>query len=134
MDALPPHFVAIKQEIAASVPDFQARVTNAWVEILGELAQTTATIIEQGTDVGPQWSRLNQLSSAELVWLQYIPQVNFADLKNLSASQIDSIKRKGCIAIKDVVSDDEAIAWKVSLEEYIKANPEAKGLQFHPLW
>jgi hypothetical protein len=54
--------------------------------------------------------------------------VFFADLDRLSEAQIADIKRKGTVVIKDVVDDDQAQAWKASLEEFVKANPQSDGL------
>ena len=47
----PPRFVELKQQIAASYPDFEARVTKAWNELLADLEGVTADIAKQGTDV-----------------------------------------------------------------------------------
>ena len=47
----PPRFVELKREIAASYPDFEARVTKAWNELVEELEVVTAVIAKQGTDV-----------------------------------------------------------------------------------
>jgi hypothetical protein len=55
--------------------------------------------------------------------------VSFADLDKLSETQIAEIKRKGTVVIKDVVDDAQARAWKTSLEEFVKANPQSDGLQ-----
>lgn len=46
----PPRFVELKQEISASYPDFEARVTKAWNELLAELEVVTADIAKQGTE------------------------------------------------------------------------------------
>jgi hypothetical protein len=32
------------------------------------------------------------------------------------------------VVIKDVVDDEQARAWKTSLEEFVKANPQSDGL------
>lgn len=58
---------------------------------------------------------------------QYIPQVNFSELNNLSQEEIERIRRRGSLVIKDVVDDAQAIAWKASLKEFINANPDVEG-------
>ncbi|KAJ7798268.1 hypothetical protein B0H14DRAFT_2907139, partial [Mycena olivaceomarginata] len=69
-----------------------------------------------------------------------IPQVSFADLDKLSETQIAEIKRKGTVVIKDVIDDAQARAWKTSLEEFVKANPQSDGFPednkqfFHLYW
>jgi len=54
-------------------------------------------------------------------------------LENLKPEQIEEIKHKGSIVIKDVVDDADARSWKVLLEEFVKANPDVDGwhLRFH---
>jgi hypothetical protein len=48
---LPQRFAQIKQDIAASYPDFKKRATEAWREIIHELNKATETIGSQGPDV-----------------------------------------------------------------------------------
>ncbi|KAK7032751.1 DUF1479-domain-containing protein [Favolaschia claudopus] len=69
-----------------------------------------------------------------------LPPLAFADLNTLTEAQIAEIKRKGSVVIKDVVDDDQARAWKASLEEFVKANPQSDGFPednkqfFHLYW
>lgn len=48
---MPPRFVDLKREIAASYPDFEARATRAWGEIVEHLHESTKDIIDSGSDV-----------------------------------------------------------------------------------
>ena len=50
--------------------------------------------------------RLRELT---VVRIQYIPQVNFADLQSLSEEELARIKRRGNVIIKDVVPDEYAM-------------------------
>ncbi|GBE88545.1 DUF1479-domain-containing protein [Sparassis latifolia] len=103
----PPRFVEIKKDIASSYPDFQERVTKAWNELLAELDTVTSEIAAQGSD--------------------YVPQVNFSELANLSSERIEEIRRKGSLVIKDVVDDEEATQWRQWLREYVTKNPSIDG-------
>ncbi|KAG5640154.1 hypothetical protein DXG03_000905, partial [Asterophora parasitica] len=105
---LPARFADLKREIAASYPSFEERVTKAWGEIIAELQTVNAEIAQGGPD--------------------YIPQVYFADLDKLGAEDIDKIRRRGTVVIRDVVPDAEATRWKKLLEEFIKANPNIEGM------
>ena len=49
---LPPRFADLKRTIASSHPDFEARATNAWREIIAELDKVTRIIKEEGLNVG----------------------------------------------------------------------------------
>ncbi|KAJ7036836.1 hypothetical protein C8F04DRAFT_1394077 [Mycena alexandri] len=104
---LPPRFTELKRAIAATNPNFEQDLTKAWNEVLTELDKVTKVIAKEGS--------------------AYIPQVAFADLGKLNEAQIANIKRKGAVVIKDVVDDEQARAWKSSLEEFIKANPQSEG-------
>ncbi|PBL02195.1 DUF1479-domain-containing protein [Armillaria gallica] len=101
------HLIHIKGEIASSYPDFEERVTQAWADILVELKKVTQKISAGGSE--------------------FIPQVQFSELQSLPADKIAEIRRKGCLVIKDIVDDEQAIAWKKSLKEFISANPDVDG-------
>ncbi|KAF9453175.1 DUF1479-domain-containing protein [Macrolepiota fuliginosa MF-IS2] len=101
--SFPPRFLELKREIASSYPDFEIRITQAWKEVIVELATVSAKIKQDGT--------------------QYIPQVNFDELDKLSAERVATIKRRGCVVIRDVVNDEQAIAWRESLKEFVRINP-----------
>jgi hypothetical protein len=49
--SFPDRFVDLKREIASSHPDFQERLTNAWVDVLEQLEKTTNRIISEGPSV-----------------------------------------------------------------------------------
>ncbi|OBZ72402.1 Uncharacterized protein YbiU [Grifola frondosa] len=103
----PPRLVEVKQEIAASYPNFQERVTKAWADILGELEKVTAEIASQGPKA--------------------VPEVTFSELQNLSPERREDIRRNGCVVIRDVVDDTEAESWQAWLREYVTANPGVEG-------
>ncbi|KAJ3876883.1 hypothetical protein F5051DRAFT_504313 [Lentinula edodes] len=101
------HFLDIKRQIAESYPDFQARATQAWAEIISELVKVAETLSAKGSE--------------------YIPQVKFAELSSLPSEKVEEIRRIGSVVIKDVVDDAEARAWQDSLKDFVKANPTVRG-------
>ncbi|KAH0585537.1 hypothetical protein J132_07648 [Termitomyces sp. J132] len=105
---LPARFADLKRQIADLYPDFQERVTQAWGEIIAQLKVVNADIAQAGPD--------------------YIPQVNFADLDKLEEEEVNKIRRRGSVIIRDVVHDAEAIRWKTQLEEFVKTNPDVIGV------
>ncbi|KAF9525722.1 DUF1479-domain-containing protein [Crepidotus variabilis] len=106
-DTLPARFADLKREIAASYPSFEENVTRTWKEVIDQLKLVNAEIAKEGTN--------------------YIPQVSFRDLDKLSEEEIERIKRRGCIVIRDVVSDEEAIKWRQDLQEFVAVNPDVDG-------
>ncbi|OJA12424.1 hypothetical protein AZE42_03385 [Rhizopogon vesiculosus] len=103
----PERFIDLKRQIVQATPDYEQRLTECWKDILQELDKRTTEIAQAGSD--------------------YIPQVKYEDLATLSAEQIDIIRRKGTVVIKDVVDDSEALGWKAALEDFVQANPHVKG-------
>jgi hypothetical protein len=59
---------------------------------------------------------------------EYIPQVEFSDLDGLSPEQIESIKAKGCIVVRNVVDDEQARRWRIELLQFVDANPNVPGV------
>ncbi|KAJ3560096.1 hypothetical protein NP233_g11059 [Leucocoprinus birnbaumii] len=104
----PPRFLDLKREIAASFPDFKERATQAWKEVIEELVKFSEKVSEVGTN--------------------YIPQVEYAELDELSPDELEMIKRRGCVVIRDIVDDERAIAWRETLREIVKVNPGIEGV------
>ena len=44
-------------------------------------------------------------------------------LRNLSPEEIERIKRRGSVVIRNVVEREQASGWKKELEEFVKVNP-----------
>ncbi|KAG6831567.1 hypothetical protein H0H93_013730 [Arthromyces matolae] len=105
--SLPPRFIDLKREIVDLYPNFKERAIQAWGEIIAQLKEVNAEIAKTGPN--------------------YIPQVNFADLEKLEPEEIDKIKRRGSVVIKDVVPDEEAVGWKLQLKEFVQANPDVEA-------
>ncbi|KAI0084900.1 DUF1479-domain-containing protein [Irpex rosettiformis] len=100
---LPARFAELKQQIAASVPGFEHRVTQAWGELLKEMKGRTDEIATRKTDV--------------------IPQVRFDDLQTLNAEVLENIRRRGCVVIRNVVDEAESQSWKEDLKTIVAENP-----------
>jgi hypothetical protein len=128
----PPHFLDVKHEIASGFPDFEARITKAWKEIIAELAIVTDQIHDGGPNVGSALCRpcKDHCHYSRRLW-QYIPQIKFDDLETLSAEQVSTIRRRGCVVIRDVIDDDTVIGWRESLKEFARTNPGVEGKIFN---
>ena len=57
--------------------------------------------------------------------MQSVPEVEFAALASLPQTELDVIRRKGCVVIRNVVDDAEAASWRADLRDYVKTNPVA---------
>ncbi|KDQ15639.1 hypothetical protein BOTBODRAFT_108165 [Botryobasidium botryosum FD-172 SS1] len=103
---LPERFAELKRTI---VPNEAAarRVTAAWAEVLGELRTAEKEILDRGSDI--------------------VPQVNYADLSSLSGEEIEVVKKRGTVVIRNVVNEDLALGWKEDIKRYIQKNPQVRG-------
>ena len=119
---LPPRFAELKKEIAASIPDFEARATKAWGEILVELDKATKEIAAKGSAVR-QFYDSSVKHPDSMVSSQNVPEVNFTELGTLSPERVKEIRDKGCLVIRDIVDDQEARTWQAWLRDYVSKNP-----------
>ncbi|EJD02243.1 DUF1479-domain-containing protein [Fomitiporia mediterranea MF3/22] len=101
--AFPPRFVDLKREILPQDDESKARLVAAWNDLLAALQSATQEIRSQGPSI--------------------IPQVEFSEIKNLKPEEIETIKRRGVVLIKNVVDDDQAASWKEELKAFVKVNP-----------
>ncbi|KAG9225114.1 hypothetical protein CCMSSC00406_0007475 [Pleurotus cornucopiae] len=103
-----PRFIAIKKDIAASHSAFEEQITKAWAEIIAELDEVTKAIASQRSS--------------------YIPEIRFSDLADLDPERVEEVRAKGCVVLRDLVGDDEAIKWKDDLKYFVKINPGVEGM------
>ena len=132
----PPRFVDIKKDIVNSYPDFQKRVTASWNDLLGELDKVTQEIASQGSQVCVVFSIpfFHVFTQYHCIG-QAVPEVLFSDLDKLSEERLSTIRRKGCVVIRNVVDDGEASGWKKELKEYVNSNPvEGRKTQTPPVF
>ena len=52
---------------------------------------------------------------------------SFDSIDNAPEEFSSELKKRGVAVVRGVVSEQEALGWKESLQEYIKANPQTKG-------
>ena len=64
---------------------------------------------------------------------QYIPQINFNSLDSISQDEIEKIKKRGSVLIRDVVDGAQAVKWKDGLKEFVKVNDKLGVEGIHSL-
>jgi hypothetical protein len=50
-------------------------------------------------------------------------------MDSLPDTTIVDIKKKGCVVIRNVVPDEQALQWKGRLENFVKENPGIEGIK-----
>ncbi|RUO95853.1 hypothetical protein BC936DRAFT_143085 [Jimgerdemannia flammicorona] len=102
-EPLPPRFAALKQSISPRDP---AILALAWTRLLAQLERETAEIEREGPNI--------------------VPQVDFAAIRANGGRFPDAvaaqIRKRGCVVIRGVVSEEQALGWKEDTKKYIARN------------
>jgi hypothetical protein len=100
-NTLHPSLLQLKKEIAPKDP---AVINNAYKRLLESFKQESIEIKEKGSAV--------------------IPSITFAEIQanggEFPPHIVEQIKKRGCIVIRNVVSEEEAMGYKSQVQEYIK--------------
>ncbi|EJD02244.1 DUF1479-domain-containing protein [Fomitiporia mediterranea MF3/22] len=100
---LPLRFADLKREILPQDEPSKAHFVAAWNDVLAALRTATEEIKSHGSSI--------------------ISQVEFSELQNLKPKEIEAIKRRGTVLIKNVIDDDQVVLWREELESFVKINP-----------
>lgn len=60
-----------------------------------------------------------------------VPQLDYAELENVSPRQLDFIRRRGCLVIRNVFDDQRVSDWNAELRRYIEENDYLEKLAQH---
>ncbi len=67
-------------------------------------------------------SEVNEIKKFQEKNLSIIPEINFNDLSNDNEKNINQIKKRGCLIVRNVFKKDQIIKWNQDLENYIESN------------
>ncbi len=104
-EPLPGRFADIKRQL---VRGNEVQIADSWQRLLRQLAVENETVKQKGPDI--------------------IPQIRFGDLGNAPQKTLAEIHKRGVAVIKGVVPESEARGYKTEIEDYIKLNPQTKGI------
>ncbi|MBP2199523.1 DUF1479 domain-containing protein [Pantoea cypripedii] len=93
----------MKQQLRAQIGD----VEGLFLQVKAKITQAIAEAKEDEAQRGTAW-----------------PVVSWRDIagKNISQEQIDFIKRRGCVVVKQNFARDEALAWDKAMLDYLELN------------
>ncbi|MDF7659064.1 DUF1479 domain-containing protein [Erwiniaceae bacterium L1_54_6] len=93
----------MKQQLRAQIGD----VEGLFLQVKAKITQAIAEAKEDEAQRGTAW-----------------PVVSWRDIaeKNVSQDQIDFIKRRGCVVVKQNFARDEALAWDKAMLDYLELN------------
>lgn len=114
-------FVSLSQTAHSALPDEYRQLKLAlvegredamvasWTRLLRQLRLAVREVEQKGSDI--------------------IPRVNFEDLNGgLSEQKKGEILNRGVVVVEGVVDEKEAIGYKTAVEDYVRANPQTKGI------
>ena len=95
-----------------------------------KIIESKKLLKKQITDLPQRFAQLTQLIESEIQQIEQeraqgiepIPELEFADLKNTSVEQIQKIKRRGCLVIRNVFDRKKVEAWNDDIVEYLASN------------
>lgn len=104
---LAPEYAELKRRLIQGHED---KVRESWERLLRDLREEIPLIVEQGSKV--------------------IPEIDFKDLDDASEQFNGDLKKRGVAVVRGVVEEEEALGWKDDLREYIRQNPQTKGMYY----
>ncbi|KAF9731078.1 hypothetical protein PMIN06_011353 [Paraphaeosphaeria minitans] len=82
-------------------------VRESWERLLKDLREEMQLIVDKGSNI--------------------IPEIDFRDIDDAPEEFSSELRKRGVAVVRRVVSEEEALGWKKSLSEYIRANPQTKA-------
>lgn len=102
---LNPEYADLKSRL---IKGYESEVRESWERLLRDLREEIPHIVELGSKV--------------------IPEIAFKDLDNAPETFNNELRKRGVAVIRQVVPEQEALQWKEDLREYIRKNPQTKGM------
>lgn len=97
---LDPSFLTLKKQL---LPEDPSKIDDAYQRLMDSFAKETPEIQQKGSSV--------------------IPQVSFAEIKEnggqFPPAIAEEIRKRGCVVIRNVVSEEEAKGYKKQIKQYI---------------
>lgn len=101
---LSPQYAHLKARL---IKGNEEAIRESWERLLTDLREEIPLIVDKGSKI--------------------IPEIDFKDIDNASEDFSSELRKRGVAVVRGVVSEQEALGWKESLREYIKANPQTKA-------
>jgi hypothetical protein len=83
-------------------------------------------------EIRASWDRLLERLKEEIPILaqagsSVIPEIDFKHITRPSEQFKADLKKRGVAVVRGVVPEEQALAWKEGIREYVRANPHTKG-------
>jgi len=107
---LAPEYAGLKGRLIRGHED---AVRESWERLLKDLREEIPHIVATGSKV--------------------IPEIDFKDIDDAPETFSKELRKRGVAVIRGVVPEQEALGWKEDLREYIRENPQTKGMRYGPI-
>ncbi|KAL5381638.1 hypothetical protein DPSP01_007086 [Paraphaeosphaeria sporulosa] len=101
---LAPEYADLKARL---IKGNEEAVRASWERLLKDLREEIPLIVEKGSEI--------------------IPEIDFRDIDDAPEEFSSELRKRGVAVVRGVVSEEEALGWKESLREYIRANPQTRA-------
>jgi hypothetical protein len=102
---LGPEYAQLKGRL---IRGHENEVRESWERLLRDLREEVPLIVQLGSKA--------------------IPEIDFKDIDNAPEKFNSELKKRGVAVVRGVVPQQEALQWKEDLKEYIRLNPQTKGI------
>jgi hypothetical protein len=116
-------------------------ISDAFVSLSGQAAKPlpqryaelkSRLIQGQEEKVQASWERLlaylrDEIPVVSQLRSKVVPEIEYKDIDNPSEQFKSSLKKRGVAVIRGVVPEEQALAWKDGIRDYVRKNPHTKG-------
>jgi hypothetical protein len=104
-EPLTPKYADLKSRL---IKGYENEIRASWERLLQDLKEEIPQIVELGSKV--------------------IPTIEYNGIGAPSKTFNDEFRQRGVAVVRGVVDEAEVLRWKQDLKEYIKNNPQTKGM------
>lgn len=104
-EPLPDRFRQLKLDL---VKGYEEAVVDSWKRLLTTLRAENDVVARRGSAV--------------------IPEIQFSNLDEDLRDKAGDIRKRGVAVVRGVIPEDEARAYKFQVEEYVRLNPQTRGI------
>jgi hypothetical protein len=104
-EPLAPKYADLKSRL---IKGYENEIRASWERLLQDLKEEIPQIVELGSKV--------------------IPTIEYNDIGAPSQTFNDNFRKRGVAVVRGVVDEAEVLSWKQDLKEYIKNNPQTRGM------
>lgn len=108
-EPLTPEYADLKSRL---IRGHENEVRESWERLLRHLREEIPLIVERGSKI--------------------IPEIDFEDIDNAPETFSKELRKRGVAIVRGVIPEQEALQWKEYVREYLRQNPQTRGMHSNP--